>query len=66
MESVGLAREIVSASAKTLNNDDDFNHIIEHALSYTLQKDSEDVSSYDGLRFEIVHEVLDMERLRLH
>jgi hypothetical protein len=42
MESVGLAAEMFSASAKTHNNDDKFDHLIEYALACILE-DFEDV-----------------------
>ena len=41
----------VRANAKTRNNDDDFKHIIKHALSCTLERNDEDVSSVSELRF---------------
>ena len=56
----------VNASAKTHNKDVDIKHIIKHALSCTLEKDGEDLSSCDCSRFGMVHEVLNMERLRLY
>ena len=49
---------IVNASANTRDNDVKFKHIIEHALSCTLEDDGEDVSSCVGSRFGTIHEVL--------
>ena len=37
--SIGLEGEIVEASTKTINNIDDFEHIIKHALSCTSEKE---------------------------
>ena len=64
-KSVGLA-EIVSACAKALNNDAEFDHIIEHALSCMLEKENGDVLSYGELRFGLIHEVIDAEHMGLH
>ena len=47
-------------------NDINFNYIIEHALSCTLEEDGEDVSSCVGLRFGSIDEVLNMKQMRLH
>ena len=47
-------------------NDINFNYIIEHALSCTLEEDGEDVSSCVGLRFGTVDEVLNVKQIRLH
>ena len=56
----------VKASANNLNNDIHFNHIIEHALSCTLEEDGKDVSSSVGLRFETIYKVLNVEQIMLH
>ena len=42
----------VSASNNIRNNDVNFEHLIEHALSYTLERKDEDVSSVNELRLE--------------
>ena len=55
----------VSARAKTLNNDDEFDHLIKHALACTLENDFEDVSNGSELRFGMIHELLNVGRLRL-
>ena len=47
-------------------NDVSFNHIVEHALSCTLEEDSKDVSSCVGLRFETINEMFNMKQKRLH
>ena len=47
-------------------NDVNCNHIIEHALSCKLEEDGEDVSSCVRLRFGTIHEVINVERLRLY
>ena len=54
----------ISASSKTLNNDVNFEHIIEHNLSFTLEKSDENMSSCDVLRFGALHEVFDVEYIR--
>ena len=54
----------VKASANIHNNDVKFNHIIEYALSCTLEEDGEDLSSVSGLRYGAIHEVFNMERMR--
>ena len=46
-------------------NEVNFNHIIEHALSCTLEEDGEDMSSCVGLRFETIDEVLNVKQIRL-
>ena len=56
----------VKVSVNIHDYDVNFNHIVEHALSCTLEEDGEDVSSVVGLRFGTIHEVLDVGRLRLH
>ena len=55
-KSIGLEGEIVKASANNLNNDVNFKHLIEHALSCTLEGVDKDVSNMDGLRFGTVDE----------
>lgn len=52
----------VSASAKT----HDFDHLIEHTLSCTSEKDGEDVSNGSELVVGMINEMVDVERLRLH
>ena len=47
-------------------NDANFNHIIEHALSCTLEEDGEDMSSCVGLRFGTINKVLNMKQMRFH
>lgn len=39
----------------------DFEHLIEHAMSCTLEKSDEDVSSCDVLSFETMHELIVVE-----
>ena len=51
-KSFGLVGEIVNASAETLNNNDQFRHLIEHALACTLERKDEDVLYVSELRFE--------------
>ena len=46
----------VKASANNLNDDVNFKHIIEHALSCTLERVDKDVSNMGGLRFGTVDE----------
>lgn len=65
-ESVRLAVKMFSASAKTHKNDDEFDHLIEYALTCTLEKDFEDVSRGSELWFKTINEVIDVGRLRLH
>ena len=43
-----------------------FNHIIKHALSCTLEEDGEVATSVSGLRFGTIHEVINVGCLRLH
>ena len=50
----------VIISAKTLNNDDEFSHLIEHALTCTLERNDEDVSYVNELRFETIDHVLNV------
>ena len=47
-------------------NDVNFNHIIEHTLSSTLEDDGEDVSSCVRLRFGTIDEVFNVKQMRLH
>ena len=56
----------VIISAKTLNNDDEFSHLIEHALACTVERNNEDVSSVSELRFGTINEVLDVRQMRHH
>ena len=56
----------VNASVKTLNNDDELDHLIEHALACTSEKDNEDVLYVSELVFGAINEVIDVGRLRLH
>ena len=42
---------IVKASANNLNNDVNFEHLIKHALSCTLERVDKDVSYMGSLRF---------------
>ena len=56
----------VKTSANIHMNDINFNHIIKYVLSCTLEKDDEDVSSCVRLRFGTIHEVINVERLRLY
>ena len=56
----------VSASAKTLNNGVDYNHLIEHALACTLKRNDEDVSYVNDLRFTTIDEVLNVRQMRLN
>ena len=51
----------VSASINTYNNNVNFNHIIEHALSCTLEENTKHVSNGVGLRFETMDEVLNVK-----
>lgn len=39
---------------------------IENALFYTLEKDGEDASSCDVLRFETIREITNVGQMRLH
>ena len=56
----------VKASTNISDNDVNFNHIIEHALSCTLEESGEGVLSVSGLRFGMIHEVLKVAQMRLH
>ena len=56
----------VKASTNISDNDVNFNHIIEHALSCTLKEDGEDGLSASGLRFGMIYEMYSMEHLRFH
>ena len=47
---------LVKASVNNLNDDVNFKHIIEHALSCTLDRVDKDVSDLGGLRFGTVDE----------
>ena len=51
---------IVKARANIHNNDINFEHLIEHALSCTLENYNEDVSSVSELRFGTLHEVREL------
>ena len=55
---------LVNASAKTLNNDDEFDHF-EYDFACTLE-DFEEVSNVCELEFGTINEVIDVGRLRLH
>ena len=46
-----LQRRLLIQLPKTLNNDYEFNHFIEHALACTLEKDFKDVSYGSNLVF---------------
>ena len=56
----------VNTSAKTLDNDDEFDHLIEHTLACTLERNDEDASYVSELRFRAIDEVLDVRQMRLH
>ena len=47
---------IVKANANNLSDDVHFKHIVEHALSCTLERVDKDVSNMGGLRFGTVDE----------
>ena len=47
---------IVKASANNLNNDVNFEHLVKHALSCTLERIDKDVSDMGGLRFGTIDE----------
>ena len=64
-KNIGLEGEIMNASTNICDNDDNIKHIIEYALSCTLEGDGEVMSSCVGLRFGTIHEVFDAGRLRL-
>ena len=55
----------INASTNIHDNDINFNHIIEHALSCTLEESDEDVSTESGLRFGMINEVINMEHVGL-
>ena len=57
---------LVNASTNIRDNDVNFKHIIEHALSCTLEEDGEDESSCVGLRFGTILEVLNVGQMKLH
>ena len=57
---------IVKTSTNTRDNDFNFKHIIEHALSCTLEEYDEDVSSCIDLRFGTINEVFNVGQMRLH
>ena len=46
----------VKASVNNLNDDVDFKHIIEHALSCTLKRVDKDVSYVNGWKFGTIDE----------
>ena len=58
--------DIVNTSVKTLNNNDEFSHLIEHALACTLEWNDEDVSSVSQLRFGTINAVLNVRQMRLY
>ena len=47
---------IVKASVNNLNDDVNFKYIIEHALSWTLERVDKGVSYVNGLKFETIDE----------
>ena len=53
-KNVILVTIIVKINANIHINDVNFNHIIEHALSCTLEEDGENVSNCVGLRFGMI------------
>ena len=56
----------VKASANIHNNNANFEHLIEHDLSCTLERNDEDVSYVSELRFGTMDEVLNVRQMRLH
>ena len=44
----------------------EFDHIIEHGISYTFENENGDASSYDELVLETINEVIDVRYKRLH
>ena len=52
----------VIASAKT----HDFNYLVEHSLSHTLEKDFDDMSSGRESVFRTINEMIDVRCMRLH
>ena len=65
-KSIKLEGEIVKTSVNIHMKDVNLNHIIEHALSCTLEDDGEDLSSCVGLRFGTIDEVINVKKKRLH
>ena len=49
----------VKASANNLNNDVNFEHLVEHDLSCAFERVDKDVSGMGGLRFGTIDELLD-------
>ena len=65
-KNIRLEGEIVKASANALNNDVNCEHLIEHALSCTLERIDKHGLYVDGLRFGTIHKLFNMEHLRFH
>ena len=61
---IRLEEEIVKASANNLNNDVNFEHLIEHSLSFTLERVDKDVSYVNGLKFGTIDEGCLIEETR--
>ena len=57
---------IVKASANIHNNDVNFEHLIEHAFSCTLERNDKNVSYVNGLRFGTIDDVLNVRQMRFH
>ena len=56
----------VKASPNIHNNDVNFEQLIEHALSCTLERVDKDVSHCNGLKFETIDEVVNVGQMKLH
>ena len=59
-----LKLKIVKVSANNFNDDVNFKHIIEHALSLTLERVDKDVSYVNGLKFGTIDESCSIKATR--
>ena len=61
---IGLKGEIVEARANSYNIDDDFEHLVAHAMSCTLESGAECAMGSGVLRFDSLDQLFDDNELR--
>ena len=59
-----MNKSIVESRANSDNIDDDFEHLVAHAMSYTLESDAECAMWNEVLRFGFLDQVLNEDDLK--
>ncbi|CAO2832275.1 unnamed protein product [Amaranthus hypochondriacus] len=60
---IGDILQIVEASPNSRDVDDDFEHLVAHALSYTIESEDESIMGYGHIRFGTLNEVINDDKL---